>query len=74
MPRVLAAGHHLTVLTRGTTTVRPIPAGVEVLRADIRDRANLRSAIGRRDFDVVNFVAYTADHIESDVELCAGRT
>jgi nucleoside-diphosphate-sugar epimerase len=75
VPRVLAAGHHLTVLTRGTTTVRAIPAGVEVLRADIRDRANLRSAIGSRDFDVVvNFAAYTADHVESDVELFSGRT
>jgi nucleoside-diphosphate-sugar epimerase len=75
VPRVLAAGHHLTVINRGTTAVRPLPAGVEMLRLDIRDRPAVRHAIGSRDFDVVvNFIAYTADHVESDVELFAGRT
>lgn len=76
VPRVLAAGHALTVLNRGTTARRPLPAdGVEVLRADARDGASVRAAIGDREFDVVvNFVAYTPDHVQSDVELFQGRT
>ena len=74
-PRVLAAGHDLTVLNRGSTSIRPTPQAVEVLRADIRDSASVRAAIGTREFDVVvNFVAYTADHVQSDVDLFAGRT
>jgi nucleoside-diphosphate-sugar epimerase len=75
VPRVLAAGHELTVLNRGATALRPLPPEVESLRADIRDSAAVRAAIGDRDFDVVvNFVAYTTDHVESDVEVFAGRT
>ncbi len=74
-PRVLAAGHALTVVNRGTTSIRPLPAGTEVLRADVRDGDALRAAIGERDFDVVvNFVAYTPEHVQSDVDLFAGRT
>jgi nucleoside-diphosphate-sugar epimerase len=74
-PRALAAGHELTVLNRGSTSIRPVPAGVEVLRADIRDSASVRAAIGGRAFDVVvNFVAFTREQVQSDVDLFNGRT
>jgi nucleoside-diphosphate-sugar epimerase len=74
-PRALAAGHELTVLNRGTTSIRPAPAGAEVLHADIRDGASVRAAVGDREFDVVvNFVAYTPEHVQSDVDLFRGRT
>ena len=74
-PRVVAAGHSLTVLNRGSTSIRPVPEAAEVLKADIRDSASVRAAIGDRDFDVVvNFVAYTPEHVQSDVDLFAGRT
>src|SRR5215471_15282306 len=75
VPRILADGHHLTVLNRGATALRPLPSAVESLRADIRDQAAVRAAIGDRDFDVVvNFVAYTTDHVQSDVDVFSGRT
>jgi nucleoside-diphosphate-sugar epimerase len=74
-PRVLAAGHDLTVLNRGTTSIRPIPDAAEVLQADIRDSNSVRTAVGDREFDVViNFVAYTSEHVQSDVDLFGGRT
>jgi nucleoside-diphosphate-sugar epimerase len=73
-PRALAAGHELTVLNRDTTSIRPVPAGAEVLQADIRDSASVRRAVGDRAFDVVvNFVAYTPEHVQSDVDLFGGR-
>jgi nucleoside-diphosphate-sugar epimerase len=74
-PRALAVGHDLTILNRGNTSTRPVPDGAEVLRADVRDAASIRAAVGDREFDVVvNFVAFTPEHVRSDVDLFAGRT
>ena len=73
--RAVTVGHRLTMLNRGSAILRPAPEGVEVLRADIRDTASVRTAIGGRTFDVVvDFVAFTADHVATDIELFAGRT
>jgi len=73
-PRAVSAGHDLALLNRGRSTIRPVPEGAEVLRADIRDPASVREAIGDREFDVVvNFVAYTPDHVLSDVDTFDGR-
>lgn len=72
--RALEAGHDLTVLTRGRTSLRPLPEGARVLRADVRDVDAARSALGGREYDVVvDFVAYTPDHVRADIELFAGR-
>ncbi len=72
--RLLTAGHALAILNRGRTMLRPAPAGAELLRADIRDSASVRAAIGDREFDVVvNFVAYEPSHVQSDVDIFAGR-
>jgi nucleoside-diphosphate-sugar epimerase len=74
VPRALAAGHDVTVINRGSTAIRPLPGGVKELRADVRDGASMRAAIGDRTFDVVvNFVAFTPDHVQSDVDLFGGR-
>jgi nucleoside-diphosphate-sugar epimerase len=73
-PRVLAAGHDLALLNRGQSSIRPAAAEAELLRADIRDRASVREAVGDREFDVVvNFVAYTPEHVLSDVDTFGGR-
>lgn len=67
-------GVDLTILNRGTTP-RSVPGGVEVLNADFRNKAAARNALGDRTFDaVVDWIAYTPDHIEQDVELFRGRT
>jgi nucleoside-diphosphate-sugar epimerase len=73
--RAVAVGHRLTILNRGSETLRPAPEGAEVLKADIRDTASVRAALGNRMFDVVvDFVAFTADHVALDIDLFTGRT
>jgi nucleoside-diphosphate-sugar epimerase len=68
-------GIDLTVLNRGVSTDRPLPAAATVLRADIRDAAAVGAALGGREFDaVVNWVAYTPEHVQADLDLFRGRT
>jgi nucleoside-diphosphate-sugar epimerase len=72
--RAVASGIELHVLNRGMSTERPLPEGVRVLRGDIRDPASARAAVGDADFDVVaDFVAYTPEHVQADVDLFRGR-
>ena len=69
------AGHQLFLLNRGQTTSRPIPDGATLLRGDIRDPASAAAALGHRRFDaVVNWVAFTPEHIETDLALFRDRT
>jgi nucleoside-diphosphate-sugar epimerase len=71
----VAVGHQLTMLNRGTTALRAIPPGVELLQADIRDTASVRTSLGDRTFDVVaDFVAFTPDQVAADIALFTGRT
>ncbi|WP_258726317.1 NAD-dependent epimerase/dehydratase family protein [Cellulomonas sp. NS3] len=68
-------GLDLTVLNRGESTTRPLPDGVRTLRVDVRDPASVREALGDREFDaVVDWVAFTPEHVRTDVELFTGRT
>jgi nucleoside-diphosphate-sugar epimerase len=72
--RAIASGIELTVLNRGSSTIRPVPEGAEVVTADVRDEAAVRAALGDRSFDVVvDFVAFTPEHVRTDLELFAGR-
>ncbi|MFT5143654.1 MAG: nucleoside-diphosphate-sugar epimerase [Rhodothermales bacterium] len=67
-------GMDLTFLNRGTAS-RPVPEGVRVLRGDVRDPESVRSALRGETFDVVvNWVAFTPQHIETDLDLFRGRT
>src|SRR5919112_2532135 len=67
-------GMDLYLLNRGRSTERPVPAGATVLRGDIRDPASVTKALEGRDFDaVVDWVAFTAEHVRTDVELFDGR-
>ena len=71
----LERGHELYLLNRGQTTKRPAPAEAKVLRGDIRDRASARAALADHTFDaVVNWIAFTTDHVEIDLDLFRGRT
>jgi nucleoside-diphosphate-sugar epimerase len=71
----VAAGVDLTVVTRGRTTLRPVPEGVRVVHADARDDASMRAALGDETFDVVvNFIGYTPEDVRTDVARYAGRT
>jgi len=69
------SGIELTVLNRGQTASRPLPAGVTQLRADVRDAAAVRAALEDREFDsVVQWVAFTPEHVQADLDLFRDRT
>lgn len=67
-------GLDLYALNRGATQLRPLPAEVKILHGDIRDQASVRRALSDHEFDVVvNWVAFTPEHIETDLKLFRGR-
>src|SRR5882757_4594208 len=68
-------GIELYLLNRGTTAKHPLPAGATLLRGDIRDAQSTREALGDRDFDVVvDWVAFTPQHVRTDLDIFRGRT
>lgn len=68
-------GIDLYVLNRGSTGLRPLPEQATVVRGDIRDRAAVAQALGGREFDaVVNWVAFTPDQVQADIDLFRDRT
>lgn len=72
LARLLAAGHRVTVLNRGSS---PPPAGVEHLRADRDDERSLTGALGSRSFDVVvDQVCYTPRQAAIARRVFSGRT
>ena len=71
----VAQGIDLTLLNRGKSTQRPTPPQAHTLIADARDRASLENAIAGQTFDiVVDFIAYTPEQIDLDIEVFAGKT
>jgi len=73
--RAVDRGDEVTVLNRGRKQGRELPDGVEVLRADLRDADALDAALGDRRFDAVaQFMAFTPDQVDADIERFAGRT
>ena len=69
------SGIELFVLNRGRSNARPLPPGVTMLRADIREPGTVRDEIKDLDFDsVVDWVAFTADQVQADIDLFGGRT
>lgn len=71
---VAERGHDLTLMTRGKS-FRPVPEKVKQLHADIRKPNQVRQVLGKKTYDVVvDWVAFTPEHIESDLALFKGRT
>ncbi|HOU40486.1 MAG TPA: NAD-dependent dehydratase, partial [Promineifilum sp.] len=68
------AGIDLYLLNRGRTDFRPIPAAAHVLPADIREPASAAAALSGHTFDaVVDWIAFTPDHVAVDLDLFRGR-
>lgn len=68
-----ARGIDLTLLNRGQAT-RPLPPTATVLQGDIRDKDAIAKLLKDMTFDVVaNFVAFTPEHIETDLALFRDR-
>lgn len=69
----LERGIDLTLLIRGQTD-RPVPEGARVLNGDIRDPEAISKLLRGSKFDVVvDWVAYTPEHVQNDVELFRGQ-
>ncbi len=67
-------GIDLYLLNRGRTHERPIPPAAHVIHGDIRNPASARDALAGHTFDaVVQWVAYTPEHIAADLALFRGR-
>ncbi len=68
-------GIDLYHLNRGkSTSLRPI-LGVKTIIADIRNYAETERALGDHKFDVVvNWIGFTPEHIQADIDLFASRT
>lgn len=68
------SGIELTLLTRGLRQA-DLPAGVRTLHCDIDNPASTQAALQNESFDVVvDWIAFTPDHIERDLRLFQGRT
>lgn len=72
-------GHEVHLLHRGAEQRRPVPDAAVVHVGDIRDEESVRAALrgddGDLHFDVVaEFLAFTPEHIETDLRLFEGRT
>jgi nucleoside-diphosphate-sugar epimerase len=68
-------GVDLYLLNRGATSARPVPDEATLLRGDIRDPAAAKESLGSLEFDaVVDWVAFTPDHVQADLDLFRGRT
>jgi nucleoside-diphosphate-sugar epimerase len=67
-------GVDLTFLNRGRESANTVTPGVKLLQADIRDEDAARAALDGHEFDVVvDFVAFTAQHVATDVKLFRDR-
>ncbi|MFZ1411417.1 MAG: NAD-dependent epimerase/dehydratase family protein [Micropruina sp.] len=67
-------GFEVAVVNRGRSGLRPLPEGVESLRADLNDDASLTTALVGREFDVVaDFMSFAPDRLQRNVDLLTDR-
>ncbi len=72
---VVARGHDLTLLNRGTDTTRPPIDGVRTLIGDADDMRSVSAAVGRAEFDVVvNFRSFRPSNVRADIDFFRDRT
>jgi nucleoside-diphosphate-sugar epimerase len=73
-PLVLERGNNLYLLNRGES-VRPVPQGAHVIRADIRkDPSALSRAIREHYIDVVvDWIAFVPEEVQRDINACSGQ-
>ncbi len=71
--RVVALGHELYLFNRGTRG-NAVPGAKQIV-ADINDVAKLKTQLEGHYFDsVVDWITFTPDQIERDIELFSGKT
>ena len=73
-PLAISSGIELYLFNRGKSQ-RPSPEGAHVLNGDIRNPEEARRVMGDLKFDaVVDWIAFTPDHVEADLDLFRDRT
>jgi len=73
-PAAIMNGFEVTLLNRGLSS-RPVPAGVEILTIDYSDKESAKKILSGRKFDaVVNWIAYTPDQIQWEIDMFLERT
>lgn len=66
-------GIELYLINRGQSS-RPVPPEARLLRADIRQPESVEAVLGNLTFDaVVEWVAYTPEQVQNDIDLFAKR-
>lgn len=66
-------GYELFLLNRGRTS-RPVPEAAHLFTGDVRQRESFETALADHHFDVVvQWIGFTPDHIERDIDLLRGR-
>ncbi|NOU72901.1 NAD-dependent epimerase/dehydratase family protein [Paenibacillus sp. LMG 31458] len=72
--QLLEKGCELYLLNRGTRN-EDLPAGVNILKADINDEEQVAKLIENLEFDVVaDFIAFEPSQVERDYRLFNGKT
>ncbi|QGQ99750.1 SDR family oxidoreductase [Paenibacillus psychroresistens] len=72
--QLLEEGCELYLLNRGNRNEN-LPAGVNIIKADINDEANVAKLIENHQFDVVaDFIAFGVAQLERDFRLFNGKT
>ena len=62
-------GIELYHLNRGNA-IRTVPDSVQTIIGDIRDKQSIKKKLDGKNFDVVvDWIAYTQEHIETDIEI-----
>ena len=72
--QLLEKGCELYLLNRGTRN-EDLPAGVNIIKADINDEEQVSKHIENLEFDVVaDFIAFEPAQVERDYRLFKGKT
>ncbi|MDQ0872303.1 nucleoside-diphosphate-sugar epimerase [Paenibacillus sp. V4I3] len=72
--QLLEKGCELYLLNRGTRN-EDLPAGVNIIKADINDEEQVSKLIANLEFDVVaDFIAFEPAQVERDYRLFKGKT
>jgi nucleoside-diphosphate-sugar epimerase len=67
-------GHELYLFNRGQRN-EFVPKGAQVIQGDIRNAESAATALEGYEFDsVVEWIAFTPDHAQTDIELFKGKT
>jgi UDP-glucose 4-epimerase len=71
----IARGHELFILNRSVSTKYPVPKSATLLQGNVKaNTSHLCKLLAGHHFDaVVDFIAYTVEDVERDIDLFRGK-